>query len=126
MLNLTNILLESQNRVSSAVEKSLRQVGVVVEPPAESADTSPRGIARAPSDPNILKAAALNRIEDLLTALVNKLNASPASSPHSSPQTTPRARSPVDTPTPSLPPKDELPRMEQSRRSMPVGDNHLV
>jgi len=95
MLSLCNILMESQHKVSSAIEQSLRKEGVVVDPPAKSAPAS------TPEDESTaLKAAALNRIEDLLTTVLGRLDGSPAASPEQSPERFRQAPTRQFTPTP--------------------------
>jgi hypothetical protein len=79
MLTLCNILKESQDKVSSAVENSLRKQGIVVD---QASMTSSK-LSRAPTSQVALKAAALDRIEGLLTTVLDRLagQASPAESP---------------------------------------------
>ena len=84
MLSLCNILMESQHKVSSAIEQSLRKEGVVLDPrPAPGPSTNPP--TASTDDSTLLRAAALNRIEDLLTTVLGRLDGSPAASPEQSP-----------------------------------------
>lgn len=65
MIQLSQILKESQDKVSSAVEAKLRQQGIALEAPSSPEFTE--------SDTKSLKAKALDRIEDLLGAVLERL-----------------------------------------------------
>ena len=67
MLSLCRVMLESQNKVSSAVEHGFRQQGVVSPTPTQDAD--------------MLKVEAFQRMTDQLATLISKLDASPTDSP---------------------------------------------
>lgn len=69
MLSLCRIMLETQNKVSSAVEHGFRQHGIVSPPPLPS------------QDPDMVKAEAFQRMTDQLATLISKLDASPTDSP---------------------------------------------
>lgn len=68
MMSLCNIMLETQHKVSSAVENGFRSHGI----------TAPQSTSH---DPGALRAAALIRIEDMLGAVLSHLDGSPADSP---------------------------------------------
>lgn len=65
MIKLSQILKESQDKVSSAVEQQLRKEGVTVE-----AQSSPSELG---SEGSALQQAGLGRIEDLLGAILSRL-----------------------------------------------------
>jgi hypothetical protein len=81
MLTLCNILKESQDKVSTAVEHSLRKQGINLDDAAVAATK----LARQPTNQAALKAAALGRIEGLLTTVLDRLGGQ-ATSPSDSPQ----------------------------------------
>lgn len=83
MIQLSQILRESQDKVSSAVEAKLRQQGISLEAPSSPEFTE--------SDTKSLKVKALDRIEDLLGAVLERLESAaeeqrPAASYPTAPQ----------------------------------------
>lgn len=79
MLSLCNTLKESQDQVASAVEATLRKQGVSI------GSSSPVGgkLSRTPTSPTALKTAAMDRIETMLAAVLDRLQgSSPADSPN--------------------------------------------
>ena len=77
--------MESQHKVSSAIEQSLRKEGVVLEPKTDRPGPQTNPPTAPTDDSTLLRAAALNRIEDLLTTVLGRLDGSPAASPEQSP-----------------------------------------